>query len=660
MRRGLMVLASVLLVAVTGVPAARSESAAGTLTAPIVQPNTRAQCATAQYQPTDGYSCPPAAMATAVLANGRVLFWDGLEGMNRVQYNTVAEFGDVAQNDQSRVATISGNGATFKTPSNETGAGTGGHADGVNALLPDQFIVDSPGNDYDLFCSPLVQLPDGRVLSAGGTKYYLEPGVTTPTGKSFGVSELQGLKATRIFVPNGSGGAWQSAPGASDLHYGRWYPTLVTLSNGHVFIASGVTKLLKPLYNDGRPPADSGRNVVETETFDPGTNRWTLNHSKNAGGDPTLGDGSQKSLPLFPRLHLLPDGKVYYDAAGQTDNPAGEGYDEVTWAFAKLYDPATQTWSNMNAQTVTGLPLVGGVPLGFRGSGFSVLLPLTYQDGYAKARVFNGGGVIGPTPGAYVGENDTTINTIDTAHGDALTSTAGPTLLNKRWYGSAVVLPDGEVFVTSGASRDEVDGPGSGEPIYQTELIDPSLGTIKAGPELASDHGRTYHNSAVLLPDGRVLIGGHAPINTLYAYQTDQLADTLGFSKPEADSTFQIYSPPYLRYPAPGGGTVPQPRITAADTTARWGQPLHISSPDAAGIGKVVLVRDPSVTHLEDADQRTVELKISSNQGGAITAAVPGAAVLPPGPYMLFIERGVSVDGHTRYVPSVSRPVRIG
>ena len=40
------------------------------------------------------------------------------------------------------------------------------------------------------------------VLSAGGTKYYLEPGVTDPTsGKSYGVSELQGLKATRIFDP---------------------------------------------------------------------------------------------------------------------------------------------------------------------------------------------------------------------------------------------------------------------------------------------------------------------------------------------------------------------------------------------------------------------------------------------------------------------------
>ena len=54
----------------------------------------------------DGARDPSAAdaMAVAVLSSGKVLFWDGLEGMNRVQYNVVAEFGDVAQDDQSRLA----------------------------------------------------------------------------------------------------------------------------------------------------------------------------------------------------------------------------------------------------------------------------------------------------------------------------------------------------------------------------------------------------------------------------------------------------------------------------------------------------------------------------------------------------------------------------
>jgi len=632
-----------------GLPAGVADSSvAGSLSAAFGQ-GARPQCFTAKYQPTDGYRCPPAAMAVAVLPTGKVLFWDGLEGMNKVQLNVVAEFGDVAQNDQSRVLDLSGATPTFSTPGNQAADGNGALSEPIDSPLPG--AVDTPGNDYDLFCSPLVQLADGTVLSAGGTKYYLEPGVTDPTtGKGYGVSELQGLKATRIFDPVAN--SWKNLPGTSDMHYGRWYPTLVTLPDGHVFVASGVTKLIKPLYDDGRQPTDSGRNVVETETFDPAARTWTVNHSTQAGSDPTLADGSQQSLPLFARLHLLPDGTVYYDAAGQTFNPDGQAYDEATWVHAKVYDPRTQTWRDLSADNPFGLPLVDGLPLGFRGSGFDVMLPLTPDSNgkYTVARVFNGGGVVGPTPGSYLGDNSTTINTIDTAHGDTLTSKAGPTLLNRRWYGSAVVLPDGEVFVTNGADRDEVDGPGTGDPVYQTELVDPTAGTVAAGPSLDQNHGRTYHNTAILLPDGRVLIGGHAPIATGYAFQDDTAHQTLGFSSPEADSTFQIYSPPYLAYG-------PRPQITDVRPWTTNNSDLQVETPQAGQVAKVVLVRNPSLTHLTDGDQRNVELSIVHRDGDDVTVRVPDTTVVPPGPYMLFVETKATVGGATKLVPSVSRQV---
>jgi len=633
----------------TVLTSAQAADAAGTLSAVISQ-GARPECFTAKYQPTDGYRCPPAAMAVAVLPTGKVLFWDGLEGMNKVQLNVVAEFGDVAQNDQSRVADFTGSTAQFTTPGNQSADANGSASEGVDSPLPTG-SVDSPGNDYDLFCSPLVQLADGTLLSAGGTKYYLEPGVTDPTtGKSYGASELQGLKATRIFDPVAN--TWKNLPGSSDMHYGRWYPTLVTLPNGKVFVASGVTKLIKPVYTDGRSQFDSGRNVVETETFNPATRTWTVNHSASAGSDPTLADGSQQSLPLFARLHLLPDGKVYYDAAGQTFNPDGQAYDEANWVHAKVYDPTTQTWSDLAADNPLGLPLVDGLPLGFRGSGFDVMLPLRpdVHGQYTQARVFNGGGVVGPTPGSYIGDNSTTINTITTADGhDTLTSASGPTLLNRRWYGSAVVLPDGEVFVTNGADRDEVDAPGSGTPVLQTELVDPDHGTVTAGPSLPSDHGRTYHNTAVLLPDGRVLIGGHAPIATGYSFQDDTLHQTAGFSSPEADSTFQIYSPPYL-------SDGPRPVIDYSRQTATNDASFEIETHQAPTVTKVVLVRNPSMTHLTDGDQRTVELRITNRSSSEVTVAVPNASVLPPGPYMAFVETP-GTSGHL--VPSVSRQVMV-
>src|SRR4051794_6167410 len=653
MRRSVALLASA-VAAIGSVPiatvvtSAHAADPAGTLSA-IISQGARPGCFTAKYQPTDGYRCPPAAMAVAVLPTGKVLFWDGLEGMNKGQYNVVAEFGDTAQNDQSRVADFTGHNVTFSTPGNQGADGNGTAAEDVDSPLP-AGVVDSPGNDYDLFCAPLVQLADGTVLSAGGTKYYLEPGVTDPNGKSYGVSELQGLKATRIFDPKAN--TWQNLPGTSDMHYGRWYPTLVTLASGQVFVASGVTKLIKPAYTDGRSQFDSGRNVVETETFDPATRTWTVNHSAAAGSDPTLADGSQQSLPLFARLHLLPDGKVYYDAAGQTFNPDGQAYDEANWVHAKVYDPATQTWIDLSADTPTGLPVVDGLPLGFRGSGFDVMLPLVpdAHGNYTKARVFNGGGVVGPTPGSYVGDNSTTINTIDTTGGgDTLTSASGPTLINKRWYGSAVVLPDGQVFVTNGADRDEVDAPGSGSPVLQTELVNRDTSTVTAGPSLPDDHGRTYHNSAVLLPDGRVLIGGHAPIATGYSFQDDTAHQALGFSAAESDSTFQIYSPPYL-------SDGPRPVITDIDHSATSGGRLEIETPQARRVTKVVLVRNPSMTHLTDGDQRTVEVPITSRDGDELTVHLPNASVLPTGPYMAFIET-TSTSGHL--VPSVSRQVMV-
>lgn len=37
---------------------------------------------------------------------------------------------------------------------------------------------------------------------------------------------------------------------------------------------------------------------------------------------------------------------------------------------------------------------------------------------------------------------------------------------------------------------------------------------------IEATRGRTYHNSAVLLPDGPVMLGGHAPISTLYGNNT--------------------------------------------------------------------------------------------------------------------------------------------
>ena len=74
--------------------------------------------------------------------------------------------------------------------------------------------------------------------------------------------------------------------------------------------------------------------MVQTETYDPACGTWSVN-----------GPLAERTLPLFPRLHMLPNGHVYYNAGGQAFNPFGEGYDQALWNLSATYDPATQTWS---------------------------------------------------------------------------------------------------------------------------------------------------------------------------------------------------------------------------------------------------------------------------------------------------------------------------
>ena len=595
--------------------------------------------------------CTPAAASVMVLPNGKILYWDALEGMEDVHYNVVAEYGQAAQNDQSRLMDLATQ--TWTVPTQYDGGANPGGADGQAEYLPGVPHDNSnTSNDGDLFCSDQVFLYNGKVLDAGGTFYYQEPaGVQDPThpGSSLGVVELEGLKNSRVYDP-----ATNSFTQSGSMKYGRWYPGLVTLPDGKVFVASGVTKLIKPVYPTH--PTDSGTNVEETETYDPATGKWSVN---GTGTQQLLGDPAARSLPLFPRLHLLPDGKVYYDGAGQTFNPFGQSYDEALWNQTASYDPKTQTWATSPGPTAgvpvskaTGaLPNSAATPTGFRGSGFSQMLPLVPDaaGNYPTASFLNAGGVLGVSPGTYLATDSSTINTVDTTKNDAMTSEATGSLNTPRWYGSGVTLPTGQVVVTSGADRDEVVLPGSETPVKTMEVFDPDTKTWTTGP--SEDHGRTYHNTAVLLPDGSVLVGGHAPIATGYAAPTDALATTIGTGSYRRDPSFQIYKPAYFF-------KGDRPQVTAAPDTVQPGDTATVTTTQSDKITRVVLVRNTAMTHLVDGDQRVVQVPFSRNADGTLAVHVPAsAAVLPPGPYNLMTITG---DKAADQVPSIGHQLTVG
>lgn len=582
--------------------------------------------------------CKPAAGSVALLKDGRVLYFNALEGTERVEYSIFFEAGHAIQNDQSRVLTL-GAQASWLTP---TPADGGANPDGQapDTLLPPGTLDNQAGrnNDGALFCADLAHTADGRILAVGGTDYYKEPGVDEPI--PFGVSELEGLRNARLFDP--ASNRWTKT---GDMHHGRWYPSALNLPDGDVLVASGVTRLVKPVYPDRLQ--QSGRNVVETETWNLCSGAWTDN-----------GPLAQRSLPLYPRLHLLPNGQVLYNAAGQAFNPFGQGYDQALWNFTAVYDPPGRTWADLayaglpalspDTDPVEAATLAQGA--GFRGSTFSIQLPLTPDANgrYTQAEFLTAGGVLGHVVAASPGSNQATaLSRIDTVSiqpdgGLAYRSRATGPLTAPRWYGTAVLLPTGEVMVFSGADRDEVQLPGTGVPLRRTERFDPATETWQ--PMAQQGRPRTYHNTAMLLPDGRVLVGGHAPINTAYAWSV-----TLpGFSPNDGrDPSFEIYSPPYA--------FGPRPQIRSAPKQLRPGDTFTIATAQAAEIESVVLVRRSDLTHLVDADQRSVRLLFARRPEALLVHMPQEAAVVPPGEYLLFLV----APGPYGAAPSESVPVSI-
>ncbi|CAA9217709.1 MAG: hypothetical protein AVDCRST_MAG54-412 [uncultured Actinomycetospora sp.] len=550
-------------------------------------------------------TCKPAAGTLAVLPDGKVFFWDALEGTENNQYSIVTEGGTTFTNDSARRLDLgAGNtNPTWDTPDAFDGGANPNGTGKEGALIPGA-ETSEPYNAGALFGSHQAFLPDGRLLVQGGTDYSLDPGVD---GIPFGAVELTGLKATRVYDFKTN-----KFKQVTDTNSRRWYPTLVSTGDEQVLDFSGVGKLIKPIYPED--PSKSGTNVKQVEKYDPATNKWSM-----------YPPAADYDLPLYPRMHLLPNGNAFYNASGQVFNPFGQSTGQNDWNFYASFDPKAGRWSRHGLAN-TSTPLAPG----FRGSASSTLLPLRPDaDGqYRKVEMLMAGGIVGTTPGTYFATNQSNITSVDTSGGkEKVTDKATGPLNQSRWFGQQIQLPNGKVMMFSGADVDEVLGPGTERARQQAEIFDPA--TNKWTPVATANNPRTYHNSAALLPSGEVLVGGHAPISTLYLNNTTLPG---GFAPHDGrDPSFEIYKPPYMF-------CKDRPEITSAPDALGFGRTMDFQvKGDASKIESVSLVRNSAITHIIDADQRTVMLPVVGRNGSTVTVRTPpDGNVAPAGPYMLF------------------------
>ena len=161
-----------------------------------------------------------------------------------------------------------------------------------------------------------------------------------------------------------------------------------------------------------------------------------------------------------------------------------------------------------------------------------------------------------------------------------------------------------------------------------TEIWDPATERWTTGPSMSA--ARTYHSTAVLMPDGRVLVagGGH-----------------MVMANPQGQFNAQIFSPSYL-------SAGPRPTIISADHAAGYGGTISVTTPDASSITAVNLVSLADDTHQGDMGQKFVPLSFTA-AGGSLSVTAPATSALAPaGDYMMFIVNGQGV-------PSVSSMVHI-
>lgn len=339
----------------------------------------------------------------------------------------------------------------------------------------------------------------------------------------------------------------------------RWYPTTTRLGDGRVLVTGGFTQCCSTQFAN-----------LSIEVFDPAADAFSMLVTQ-AQSAQEIGS----SIKDFPRVFALPGsgGVAILGAAGRVMRLDPDVGGRLTSTQnAQRAGGATAEDATVAMVSTGEIMVVGGSP-----------------DGRAAQRA----DLYDPAADRW--------RSIDTGI--------------SRYNAASVLLPDGTALVVNG------DGGNDGDR-RRAQVIDPRTGSVTTMLPWSDDTGlRGYHSFALLLKDGRVLVGGGT-----------NSAHGIGCERPD----LRIYEPGYLHKGE-------RPAIAQSELTLVAGGTADI---DVTGDAQTaVLMAVGSFTHGFDQNQRYIELA-ADRAPGRLTLHAPSAAQAPPGDYMLFV---VSAAG----VPSV-------
>ncbi len=460
----------------------------------------------------------------------------------------------------------------------------------------------------DLISSGHSLTSDGRYLNVGGTTFFEDGGSNHEGGYAGGhLYDEQAAMPVEILPPMiGEGGRGRA---------GRFYPAVTRLPDTSMLVSSGWDWTL-----DSEPFLLVGTFNRSVERLNVQTKEWSLISSHDDAPIEIANDTASKDMI---------NGDSLRDHTGVYLLPAPVGGRDVLFLGQPghpifLDTAASNTWSSPGDTVARpSVSVTSDVALSPNHGASTAMLPIRLVDGewgYGNGSVIVAGGtretgyehradVYDPVANKWLFRTD---------------------LITRRPHTNVVVLPTGRVLIIGGGDSEY----GTDNEAGRAQFIDFSNGkAVLTNGQSSFSEVRSHHSVALLLPDGRVLVGaGH-----------ERPAFRGGRENPD----FRLYSPPYM--------LEKRPVLAPVDDEVRIGGTFTIVVTSGSA-DEVVLMGLGSVTHHQDTNARYVQLALGEGSSeGATTSyevtAPPLASVATPGHYMLFVLRGG--------VPSIAKIVRL-